>query len=195
MSSQPEIGCSASEQRARPFHVYAPGGSRPADGKGPFEAGRTWAYAVSAGSNLADAWSFADFENDLARLRVHGPNGFYREFLASADSPPLAVSLETRPGGGSPGALLTLKNRGTQRGLTVVVEDLSYGTGARTLELAAGDETKAGAQIEIALANTQGWYDFLIRIPGFPRFEARYAGHVENGQDSTSDPLMGGASA
>jgi phospholipase C len=43
-----------------------------------------------------------------------------------------------------------------------------------------------------SLSRTRGWYDLLITVEGDPRFEYRYAGHLENGQDSISDPAMGG---
>jgi phospholipase C len=43
-----------------------------------------------------------------------------------------------------------------------------------------------------SLAHTRGWYDLVITVDGDPAFEHRIAGHVENGEDSISDPAMGG---
>jgi phospholipase C len=37
-----------------------------------------------------------------------------------------------------------------------------------------------------------GWYDFSVFIEGNTVFEKRYAGHVETGKESKSDPLMAG---
>ena len=34
--------------------------------------------------------------------------------------------------------------------------------------------------------------DLTVSVDGDPQFEHRFAGHVENGEDSISDPLMGG---
>jgi phospholipase C len=45
--------------------------------------------------------------------------------------------------------------------------------------------------IIINLLKSGGWYDFTLRIPGNKSFEKRYAGHVETGSDSKSDPAMG----
>jgi len=39
---------------------------------------------------------------------------------------------------------------------------------------------------------TSGWYDLAITVEGDTHFEYRVAGHLENGEDSSSDPLMGG---
>ena len=53
-------------------------------------------YAVAAGSHLEDSWALGDFENGVYHLRVYGPNGFYREFIGTADDPPIARSTELR---------------------------------------------------------------------------------------------------
>jgi phospholipase C len=39
---------------------------------------------------------------------------------------------------------------------------------------------------------TGGWYDRTVTVEGNPTFAAQLAGHLENGADSVSDPLMGG---
>ena len=50
-------------------------------------------YAVAAGSHVDDSWALADFENRAYHLQVYGPNGFYREFIGSADDPRADVRL------------------------------------------------------------------------------------------------------
>lgn len=35
------------------------------------------------------------------------------------------------------------------------------------------------------------WYDFSVSEAGSPNFKKRYAGHVETGHDSMSDPEIG----
>ena len=37
-----------------------------------------------------------------------------------------------------------------------------------------------------------GWYEFVVTVPEDHTIEYRLAGHLENGKDSFSDPLMGG---
>ncbi|GAA4732275.1 phospholipase domain-containing protein [Phytohabitans rumicis] len=41
-------------------------------------------------------------------------------------------------------------------------------------------------------ARTRGWYDLTVTVQGDAAFEYRYAGHLEDGEDSISDPAMGG---
>lgn len=43
-----------------------------------------------------------------------------------------------------------------------------------------------------SLTNTSGWYDLAITAEGDDDFEYHLAGHVENGEDSISDPILGG---
>ncbi|RQP16039.1 MAG: hypothetical protein EAS52_13025 [Parapedobacter sp.] len=36
------------------------------------------------------------------------------------------------------------------------------------------------------------WYDFSVHAKDFPEYEERFAGHVESGIVTKTDPLMGG---
>jgi phospholipase C len=67
----------------------------------------------------------------------------------------------------------------------VEIRDESYGAPSRRSVLRAGAESSA----TIDTAATKGWYDFTVRVAGLAY---RYAGRVETGAWSTSDPAMGG---
>jgi phospholipase C len=41
-----------------------------------------------------------------------------------------------------------------------------------------------------ALKEISGWYDLLVQTDGDAKFRRHFAGHVETGRDSVSDPLM-----
>jgi len=41
-------------------------------------------------------------------------------------------------------------------------------------------------------AHDHGWYDFSVTIGGNPGYQQRFAGRVETGRWSISDPAMGG---
>jgi len=43
-----------------------------------------------------------------------------------------------------------------------------------------------------SLTRTSGWYDLAITVDGDAHFMCHVAGHLENGEDSISDPFMGG---
>ncbi|MEU8020393.1 phospholipase domain-containing protein [Micromonospora parva] len=51
---------------------------------------------------------------------------------------------------------------------------------------------KAAERAQWPLSRTHGWYDLTVSVAGDAAFEYRYAGHVENGKDSISDPSLGG---
>ncbi|MHB8817179.1 MAG: phospholipase domain-containing protein, partial [Steroidobacteraceae bacterium] len=43
-----------------------------------------------------------------------------------------------------------------------------------------------------SLEQFQGWYDLVITVEQDPTFKYRFAGHIETGRESISDPAMGG---
>ena len=169
-----------------PFFIYSPVKVRTAlKNSNTFETGRTWNYAVSAGDALADVWPLADFENGLYHLHVHGPNGFFREFRGSANDPQLAVNLE--PGLTANSAILRLTNRNPGQPLNVSVDNLAYDDVKRSVQLSSTTSN----EITLEFSHSFGWHDLRIRVAGSPDFEQRYAGHIETGQESFSDPVMG----
>jgi phospholipase C len=175
-----------------PFFIYVPGKMRAAGGTpDQFEIGRVWNYAVSAGDDLADTWSLDDFENGIYHLRVHGPNGFFREFRGTAQDPQLEVTLS--PADAANHAVLHLANHNPQQPLTILVDDLAYGGSQRKVELAPSGEKNSAAEVALELANSFGWHDLHVRVIGAPDFEQRYAGRIETGRESFSDPAMGRA--
>lgn len=48
-----------------------------------------------------------------------------------------------------------------------------------------------GYTIILNLNKSHGWYDFSVLASGSNKFERRYAGHVETGKESFTDPVMG----
>ncbi len=177
-----------------PFHVYAPGKSRTsANVMAPFEHCRNWAYAVSAGDQFTGDWLLSDFENSAYQLCVHGPNGFFREFRGDANDPPLEVMLSSsiQPQGRKFSASLTLQNSDSEDH-TVLLEDRTYGDAQRSIILGTKGKDSSRRTIELELDHSHGWYDLKIGIRGVETFQRIYAGHVENGRESFSDPAMAG---
>ncbi|HET6255678.1 MAG TPA: phospholipase C, phosphocholine-specific [Puia sp.] len=173
-----------------PFNVYAPGRYSVAGQEGEMEPLRTWAYGVKPGDSLTDAWPLSAFDGSLYHLCVYGPNGFFREFRGDGGNPAVEVRFGYEPssGGGHPftgNGIVRLKNNGAA--CTVMVVDHSYKAAYPAKELGAGEQ----AMMTIPLTKNQGWYDLSIRIKGHDDFEARYAGRIETGRDSISDPHMG----
>jgi len=146
-------------------------------------------YAVKAGDTLVDTWEINDFEDKTYHLEAYGPNGFYRAFQGSLQAPQVETSLsyESKNGKLTGNVLVELKNNSGQN-VQCVVQDLSYKTPSKTLTLAKNSVQK----LRLDLQKSHCWYDFVVKIVGNGDFERRYAGHVETGRESFTDPAMGG---
>jgi len=167
-----------------PFRVAAGKPSRNAAAK--LEKHRVWDYTVKAGDRLTDDFALADFPDGKYHLTINGPNGFHREFQGSADDPALELHLEPTSRKNPAGTTLHLTNHHADRSLSVTITDLAYGTAAQTVTLKPG-ETRTAA---FDLAASHGWYDWQIRVKEAPHYQQLYAGHIETGKESTSDPQM-----
>jgi phospholipase C len=170
-----------------PFNVYAPEKYTSLNEPGRKEAVRTWSYAAKPGDTLTDKWPLADFEGNKYHLRTYGPNGFYRQFRGSAKDPGLVTHCGYQRDGN---VVLTFSLVGTKKPLTVEVTDNAYKTASK--QLIVREESFAPQTIKLDLSRQQGWYDFTIRVKGYADFKKRYAGRVETGKTSISDPYMGG---
>ena len=162
-----------------PFHVYA---------QGLVHRRAPRAYAVKAGDRLQDAWNVSDFAGGHYALQVYGPNGFYRVFAGDANDPALVTTCAyTRDAKGRADGhvVLTLKNTG-KRALVVHVVDNAYQSGEQIKTVAAGKEVSC----LLTLGKSAGWYDVTLTAEGYTSFRKQYAGHVETGQESLTDPQM-----
>jgi len=81
-------------------------------------------------------------------------------------------------------------------------ERLASSMGARVIQIAPDAYTgntktkhlQPGHELEneVELEEFGGWYDLIVTLAGDSTFSYRLAGHVETGEDSISDPAMGG---
>ena len=133
-------------------------------------------YTLGPGRSLTQPFRTEDLE-------VHGPNGFYRRFrgtsplrvTAEYDERRMELSLSIGNVAGSPAH--------------VVVKD---GYTGRTTKLTVSPHGRAARSW--SLRHAGGWYDLSITLAGEDVPTIHYAGHVENGEDSISDPQMGDVS-
>ncbi|MBS1660428.1 MAG: phospholipase C, phosphocholine-specific [Bacteroidetes bacterium] len=161
-----------------PFSVYSVGGFRG-------ETMRTWYYAVKAGDVLNDEWGVGDFDGGKYHMRVYGPNGFYREFIGDARNPMVGVSCGYDAVKGD--LVLTLLNK-DKKAHGFVVSDNSYKGKGQEKTVAAGGKVS----VVVSNAMSFNWYDVSVKVKGYEGYEERFAGKVETGQVTKTDPLMGG---
>lgn len=176
-----------------PFSIYASGKyavKKEINGNPVFENVKVWNYAVKAGDELKGEWPLDHFENNLYHLRVYGPNGFFREFKGSKNDPEIEIKLDYERRNSkvlSGNVILNLKSLSDKK-QTAEIADSTYKRGIRRIELEKGAEVNA----KFDLSGSYNWYDLIVKITGFDLFEKRYAGRVETGAHSKSDPAMGG---
>jgi phospholipase C len=146
-------------------------------------------YTVGAGRQLEGVWPSLGPDRAYD-LWVLGPNGFHRHFMGeltrpSAAAPRPEVELAYEPAKGAISARL-----------------VNDGDTACSFELTANayfdpQPTRHGVAAHGALVQSLPlrasghWYDFTLRVIGQPSFCRRFAGRMETGAASTSDPAMG----
>lgn len=149
-------------------------------------------YTVAAGASLADTWQLTDFKSAEYHLRVHGPNGFYREFHGDANDPAVDMNLGYQRVKMSEPALsgnveIMVAHRDQREKMTLLIEDAAYGNAVIKAPVGGGQPHP----ITVDTARNFGWYDLRLSLADVPSFSKRYAGRVETGKSSVSDPAMG----
>jgi len=139
-------------------------------------------YTVEAGKQLQGAWPRgADGAYDLWVL---GPNGFHRHFTgAGQPGPDVQVTADAATGD----LVVKLLNRGNTA-IKMTLLSNKYFSFSQTSNVAARSETV----LRLPLAASNRWYDFSVKVEALPGFSRRFAGRLENGAPSVSDPAMYG---
>lgn len=137
------------------------------------------AYAVRAGDTLTDSIPIgANYH-----VRVDGPNGFMREFTRnSEDGDAARISVNY----GEDAHLNMLISIDGREPRDAEVRDEAYGRPADRRRV----EPKGPLMLSLDCRPTHGWYDFSVRVAGLVY---RYAGRIETGSWSITDPAMGGS--
>ncbi|WP_034991896.1 phosphocholine-specific phospholipase C [Beijerinckia mobilis] len=142
-------------------------------------------YTVEPGKDLSDIWTgAADGSYDLA---VYGPNGFFRHFKGNLKGASFAqIGVNTRTDRVAQMLIVDLVNLGFTSARLVL-------TNAYTGAVIRHQTVKPSQshQVTDLAIEAGGWYDITVEIEGDPSFKAQLAGHIENGRDSITDPLMG----
>jgi len=133
-------------------------------------AGAPHTYTVDAGDSLTASFPVSG----AYHVHLHGPNGFFRQYAGDTGTDQVTASVRRQ--GGSRALVFTVT---APAGVDVVVEDAYSGALRLDGGLATLDTAPAG-----------GWYDVTVAVPG-TGWRRTFAGHLENGEPSTSDPALG----
>jgi phospholipase C len=139
-------------------------------------------YTVQHGKTLVGTWATGGSPYDYT---VSGPNGFFRRFIGSTLLGGTGLTIEEAYAASTQTIWLTLSN-GNAETVVVQITDGYSGNGI-DVTLVPGQTV----QRHFPLGSTYGWYDLRVTIPAVPGFGVQLAGHIENGADSYTDPMIG----
>jgi phospholipase C len=146
-------------------------------------------YTVEPHKHLSGVWTPAT--NGAYDLWVLGPNGYHRHFTGNAlraaaaaqPNPDVHVSSECDDGD------LVIKFVNSGGGpCTFTLTPNQYYTGTATYTVVARSENV----IRLPLRSSGHWYDFSVTVRGQADYSRRFAGRLETGRHSFSDPAMFG---
>jgi phospholipase C len=158
-------------------------------------------YAVAAGDQLFDKTLLNEFEEGNYDIRLSGPNGFLRVFKGNKNDPPLQINFRYEDPNFDKHAepsytgriIVCFINPDLKHRYKIRIVDNAYKSYDPILkDIYNVNENPPVTSITIDPRSSGGWYDFSIFAEGNNVFEKRYAGRVETGKHSITDPLMGG---
>ena len=143
-------------------------------------------YMVEAGKQLDDVWNTSTGQYDLWVL---GPNGFHRGFTGDLTKTTQTDSLaEVRVCVEDCSSKIYLKVRNDAGKTTKLTVKANAYLPNKTWSIETASTEK---ELNWDMADFGGWYDFTVTIDGDSSYKRRFAGRIETGKDSFSDPYMG----
>jgi phospholipase C len=148
-------------------------------------------YMVEAGKKLDDTWAAMADDGGAYDLWVLGPNGFHRHFKGNlntlragdAAQPEVRVCYDIANGN----VYLNMRNDGKAACKFTIVAKAYRTDGPWTASVTGG----ANVDQHWELAASGQWYDFAVTCDADPAYYRRFAGRVETGKHTVSDPAMG----
>jgi phospholipase C len=136
-------------------------------------------YTIGAGQTIDDDWRAGPYD-----VFMTGPNGFHCRFTGDSAQQAPTVSVK------SVGRKLRLEaaNSGLAHELTVTPNAYADKFAAWTTALSDRPSVKVWD-----LDGSSGWYDFTVRCNELKGWSRRYAGRIDDGSPTMTDPAMGGA--
>lgn len=153
---------------------------------GSADAPRT--YTVESGKRLRDTWTTVPADG-LYDFVVTGPGAFHRRFsgdaAAAVSQSNVAPEVQVEQGSQGADCLRLLFVNGGATPITLTLAANAYARApARHYRLAPG----ATLEDRWSVRESYGWYDLCVTCDASATFARRFAGRVENGKPSVSDP-------
>ncbi len=148
-------------------------------------------FMVEPGKTLDDAWNAVSDDSGFYDLWVLGPNGYHRHFKGDLSRlraggtavPEVRVCYDIANGN----VYLEMLNAGQAAAKFTVRAKAYRDDGPWSATVAGG----AKAELHWDLSSSGAWYDFVVSCDADASWQRRFAGRVETGKHSVSDPAMG----
>lgn len=148
-------------------------------------------YTVEPGKQLSGVWYTGGLNEGHYDLWVLGPNGYHRHFvgnmLAAFSSDATQPEVRVQYDRAISGIIVYISNSSQQPYRYRVIANAYFENGEQSGELPPGETVIQ----QWLLSDSGGWYDFTVLIDELPDYQRRFAGRVETGRASISDPRMG----
>jgi phospholipase C len=146
-------------------------------------------YTVEPGRRLVGTWALAQ-QGRSYDLWLLGPNGFHRHFTGQVNTsstaprpdPEIEIGYDLVKGE----LTARLHNSGRVACSFELQANAYFNTKVVLLPVAAQSEVRHSWQIQ----QSGYWYDFTLRVPELAGFRRRFAGRMETGQASITDPAQ-----
>jgi phospholipase C len=145
-------------------------------------------YTVKAGDTLQPSFALDQFKEGRFEIEVLAPNGFYRRFVGTAQEAPVMITAGAAKRSSVSTRFEVQLHNPTTVTQVITMTDNSYGAPAVTKTVTSG----ATETILVPLESSHQWYDLTFQASHSKGF-TQFAGRVENGTPTRTDPLMGGA--
>ncbi len=154
------------------------------------DAQAPWHYTIGAGERFASTQWHEAGPLSAYDLTLRGPNGFWRRYAGSMAPGAIAADVQAvdRPNKG--GIELQLANGGDKPLVFIATMDERYpceGKRSQRITVAAGHTVKRAWP----LSRSDFWYDLVVSVEGDGAFLRRFAGKVETGRATRTDPGIG----
>ncbi|QQU04594.1 phosphocholine-specific phospholipase C [Myroides odoratus] len=146
------------------------------------ETGRNWNFSVDEKESLVYQWGSQDLEQGRYNFSVHSFNGFYRNFKGKVQDPSVVVDFIVHV---DQTVTISLKNKSNET-LAFYVQDVVYSKENQKISVKPNEEHT----LKLDYTKYKGWYDVVITLVNYANFVYQYAGHIENGASSITDPYM-----
>jgi len=146
-------------------------------------------YTVEAGKSLNDVWSPTALDAGNYDLWVYAPNGFVRRFagnVSSANTASFNPEVQVCYDLVTAQVVLKVHNTGALAGSVTVQPNAYRADGPWAINIPG----QSVGTLAWDVADSGQWYDFTVTGNSFVR---QFAGRIEIGVDSISDPAMGQA--